>query len=339
MSATSTIPALHSRLLARFAWFAVFYNVLVIVWGALVRASGSGAGCGNHWPLCNGQVIPVSPGFHTIIEFTHRMMTGGSTFIVIALLVWAFRATAKGHAARWFAIASMVLLLNEAFLGALLVKLGYVTGNDSLGRIVVLSIHLSNTLLLMAALTLTARFLSTGEAEPWAELHRARGFGWAVAGLAATIAVGVSGSMAALGDTLFPASSLRAAYLQDFAAGSPWLLRLRLVHPASASAAAIFVIWLVGRGRRMGCGQAGVLGRVNLTNLVLILLAVQFALGVADVLLLAPAWMQLLHLLGADLYWVALVLLAAETVWPAPVDKAPSTKPQFDLPVPARTLA
>ena len=163
MSATSTIPALHSRLLARFAWFAVFYNVLVIVWGALVRASGSGAGCGNHWPLCNGQVIPVSPSFHTIIEFTHRMMTGGSTFIVIALLVWAFRATAKGHAARWFAIASMVLLLNEAFLGALLVKLGYVTGNDSLGRCAVLSIHLSNTLLLMAALTLTARFLSAGD--------------------------------------------------------------------------------------------------------------------------------------------------------------------------------
>ena len=75
MSAYPANSAENKRLLTRFAWFTVFYNVLVILWGALVRASGSGAGCGNHWPLCNGQVIPVSPGWHTVIEFTHRQMT------------------------------------------------------------------------------------------------------------------------------------------------------------------------------------------------------------------------------------------------------------------------
>ena len=133
MSSASANPAPPNRLLPRFAWFIVFYNVLVIVWGALVRASGSGAGCGNHWPLCNGQVIPISPGFHTIIEFTHRMMVGGSTFLILALLVWTFRATVKGQAARALAVASTFLLLNEAFLGALLVKLDYVTGNQSTG--------------------------------------------------------------------------------------------------------------------------------------------------------------------------------------------------------------
>jgi len=312
--------------IARFGWFVAFYNVLVILWGALVRATGSGAGCGNHWPLCNGQVIPVSPSFHTMIEFTHRMMTGGLTLTVIALLVWTFRATMKGHAARGFAIASMVLLLSEALLGALLVKLGYVTDNQSSGRMVMLSFHFSNTLLLAAALTLTARFLSAGQGmhgQRWDALHRAPGFGWAVAGLAATIGVGVSGSMAALGDTLFPAASLRAAYAQDFAASSPWLLRLRLVHPVSALIAALFVIWLVARSRQADVGESGPgetrawrAGGTRLAKLVCGLLGLQFALGVADVLLLAPAWMQLAHLLGADLYWVALVLLAAETVWP-----------------------
>jgi heme a synthase len=320
-SQTATIRATLNRPLVRFAWFAVFYNVLVILWGALVRATGSGAGCGNHWPLCNGQVIPVSPSFHTVIEFTHRMMTGGSTFIVLALLVWIFRATAKGHAARWFAVASTFLLLNEALLGALLVKLGYVTGNQSTGRMVVLSIHLSNTLLLVAALTLTARFLANGRG--WAGLRRAPGFGWAVVGLAATIGVGVSGSMAALGDTLFPSVSLRAAYLQDFSSNSPWLLRLRLVHPVSALVAAVVVLWLVRRSRQTDGRAASPSAntRLRLGRLVLGLLGLQFALGLADVLLLAPAWMQLLHLLGADLYWVALVLLAAETIWPtlAPV--------------------
>jgi heme a synthase len=294
--------------LVRFAWGVVGYNVLVILWGALVRATGSGAGCGNHWPLCNGQVIPLSPRVDTVIEFTHRCMTGGSTFLVIGLLVWTFRGTVKGQAARVLAVASMLLLLNEAFLGALLVKLGYVTGNQSMGRVVVLSIHLSNTLLLLAALTLTARLLGTGQI--WRELGARGGKKlWALIGLAATIVVGVSGSLAALGDTLFPASSLRAAFAQDFAAGSPWLLRLRGVHPASAVVAAGFVIWLVVQAKRAGAGR--------LPGLVLALLGFQFALGVADVLLLAPVWMQILHLLGADLYWVALVLLAAIVVWPS----------------------
>ena len=244
-----------SQGLVRFAWVVVGYNVLVILWGALVRATGSGAGCGNHWPLCNGQVIPLSPRVDTIIEFTHRCMTGGSTLLVIGLLVWTFRGTVKGQAARVLAVASMVLLLNEAFLGALLVKLGYVTGNQSIGRVVVLSIHLSNTLLLLAALTLTARLLGT--AQMWREL----GVGgakkvWAWMGLAATLVVGVSGSLAALGDTLFPASSLRAAFAQDFAAGSPWLLRLRGVHPVSALIAAVFVLWLAGTGAAGGSRTA-----------------------------------------------------------------------------------
>jgi heme a synthase len=343
MFATSTNPAAHARLLGRFAWFAVFYNVLVILWGALVRASGSGAGCGNHWPLCNGQVSPVSPSVHTVIEFTHRMMTGGSAFIVVALLVWTFRATVNGHAARAFAVLSTVLLVDEALLGALLVKLGYVTGNQSSGRMVMLSIHFSNTLLLMAALTLTARFLSDARSmrfQAWARLHRARNFGWAVAGLAATIGVGVSGSMAALGDTLFPAPSLHAAFAQDFAAKSPWLLRLRLVHPASALIAAVFVVWLLRRARQddvpvadtreSGQGSA----RARLASLVLILLGLQFALGIADVFLLAPAWMQLLHLLGADVYWVVLVLLAAETVWPHGAETPSGTS----TPLPLSTL-
>jgi cytochrome c oxidase assembly protein subunit 15 len=166
---------------------------------------------------------------------------------------------------------------------------------------------------LLAALTLTARFLATGQQR--FGLLRAPGFGWAATGFVATILVGVSGSMAALGDTLFPASSLQAAFAQDFAASSPWLLRLRLVHPASALIAALFVLWLIARSRRIAA-LAAQRSPARLGNLVLFLLGLQFVLGIADVLLLAPAWMQLLHLLGADLYWVALVSLAAEVIWP-----------------------
>ena len=328
----------NNRPVARFAWFVVFYNILVIVWGALVRASGSGAGCGNRWPLCNGQIVPVSPGFHTIIEFTHRMMVGGSTLLVFALLVWTFRATVKHQAARALVVVSTLLLLNEAFLGALLVKLNYVTANQSTGRIVLLAIHLGNTLLLMAALTLTARFLSTGQR--WANLPLSRRLIGMIEGLVTTIAVGITGSIAALGDTLFPAASLHASIAQDFAAGSPMQLRLRIVHPALALIAALFALWLAALARRKRSSHTGSnasdsgefnqtavraqqASRARLANLLLILLGLQFALGVADVLLLAPAWMQLLHLLGADLFWVILVQLAAETLWP---DAAPSAR-------------
>ncbi len=300
----STTPGV-SRV-GQFAWIVVAYNVLVILWGALVRATGSGAGCGNHWPLCNGQVIPLSPTIHTIVEFTHRCMTGGSAFLVLGLLVWTFRATVRGEAARALAVISTVLLVNEALLGAILVKLGYVTGNQSVGRMVMLSIHLSNTLLLLGALTLTARFLTTRQR--WVEIRPARNLGWTITGLIATLIVGVSGSMAALGDTLFPAESLRAALAQDFAVKAPWLLRLRGVHPLSAIIATFFVIWIVRESRRAGESRLG--------KVVLGLLAAQFVLGIGDVLLLAPVWMQILHLFGADLYWVALVTLASGLLWP-----------------------
>ena len=291
----------------RFAWGVVAYNVLVVLWGALVRATGSGAGCGNHWPLCNGVVVPVSPTFHTVVEFTHRMMVGGATFAMIALLVVTWRAAAKGWAARVFVVVAVLLLVNEAFLGALLVKLGYVTDNQSTGRVIVLSIHLGNTLLLLAAIAMTALMLGTRQR--WDAL-RARGRTAAISllGLAATLTVGVSGSLAALGDTLFPSSSLKSALGKDFAASSPLLLRLRGVHPVSAVIAAGFVIWLVVRSRREGSPGG---------NALLGLLALQFVLGIADVLLLAPAWMQIVHLLGADLFWIALVVTAAGTVWPS----------------------
>jgi heme a synthase len=287
--------------------------VLVILWGALVRATGSGAGCGNHWPLCNGQVIPLAPRVDTIIEFTHRMMVSGATFAILGLLAWTFLTTGKGSAARVMAVLSTILLVNEAFLGALLVKLGYVTGNQSVGRVVLLSIHLSNTLVLLAALTITAVVLGTGQA--WTSLRSGRNSLIVFFGILGTLIVGVSGSLAALGDTLFPSTSLSAAMAQDFATGSPWLLRVRWVHPASAVLAGAFVIWLVLKAwttRRVPA--LWVVG----------LLAFQFGLGLLDMLLLAPVWMQIIHLLGADLYWVALIMMAAGWVWPASRERKPA---------------
>jgi len=289
---------IQSKWLRRLAWTTLGWNVLVILWGAVVRATHSGAGCGNNWPLCNGEVIPVSPRVDTIIEFTHRMMTGGATVLVLALLIGVLVGTVKEHRARIFAWVAMLLLINEAFLGFLLVHFGYVTTNRSVGRVVVLSIHLSNTLLLLAALTVTAALLTRDESQPRIVANAMTRW-WVAAGLASTIFVGVSGSLAALGDTLFPSATLTQAFAQDFSVAAPLLLRVRWVHPAAAVVAGLFAVWLIGQARDL-----------PLRRLTAILLVLQFLLGVADVLLLAPVWMQILHLLGADLYWIALVLLS-----------------------------
>lgn len=308
MTTVAVIPKEHSsRSLEQFAWFAVGYNVLVVLWGALVRATGSGAGCGNHWPLCNGQIVPLSPRVDTIIEFTHRMMTGGAALIVAALIILVFQSVPKGQAARPAAIISTILLFNEAILGALLVKLGYVTGNQSAGRVVMLSIHLSNTLLLIAALTLTAVFTRTHQ---WTRDMRIQGphTGLIAISLITTMIVGVSGSLAALGDTLFPANSLRMAIEQDFAHTSPLLLRLRGVHPLSVIVSTFFIVWLVAINRRTSNGHLG--------KVILGLIGAQILIGIADVILLAPTWIQIVHLFVADLYWVSLTVFAARLLWP-----------------------
>lgn len=291
--------------LVRYAWGVVAYNILVILWGAVVRATGSGAGCGDNWPLCNGDFFPHHPRLATVIEFAHRSMTGVCTFLVVGLVVWTFYATKRGDRARRAVVASMVLLVMEALLGAVLVLGGYVQNNISTGRVVMQSVHFTNTLLLLGSLALTAWWLGDRLRAGWGRTER-RVAGSAWLAVVATIVMGATGSLAALADTLFPSPSLRAALTSDFAAGSPLLVRIRWMHPAAALIGVCCVVWLVARVRsRLSWVVAGLLG-------------LQLVLGIMDVLLLAPTWMQVLHLLGADLYWVALVCLAGEVVWGRP---------------------
>jgi cytochrome c oxidase assembly protein subunit 15 len=282
------------------------YFIAVILWGTLVRATGSGAGCGNHWPLCNGTVIQHSARTDTLVEFTHRITSGLSFFSVVGLLIWTLRTTARGHLARAAAAASVILTLIEAILGALLVELGYTAQSQSPGRPAFLALHLTNTLLLLAALTLTAHLLSRTHGYMRGSVRLAAPIG-AVSTVLVVLAVGVTGSLAALGDTLFPASSLSAAFVQDFSGASGWLVRWRWTHPAVAFLASVFLIWLLVRAAQ----RSSHWDNRALSALVLMLLAAVYTLGVLDVILLAPLWLQVAHLLGADMLWCSLVVLTA----------------------------
>ena len=296
--------------LARFAWFVVAYNVAVIVWGAYVRATGSGAGCGSHWPLCNGQFLPTTPQTQTIIEFTHRVTSGLSLVLVAILLIWCWRRTGKGDWARYSAVAAAVLLFNEALLGALLVLFDHVGGLDRFAtHALFLCLHFGNTLLLLAVLALTANWLSNRDRRfalaPIPYLTIATSLA-----LFSVMIVGMAGSLASLGDTLFPADSLRNGFLQDFSSSTPTLLRLRVLHPIAAIIGSIYVLWLVHRYWRKQERSAW-------TPLLTITLTVQVALGAVNVVLLAPVWLQMTHLLVAEIFWILLVLASADQLFAA----------------------
>jgi heme A synthase len=289
---------------ARFAWGVLAFNVGVVLWGAHVRATGSGAGCGNHWPLCNGEVTPHSPAVATLIEFTHRVMSGMDLGLVALLAVWALRAFPRRHPARLGAVLSAVFLVSEALIGAALVLGEHVAKNASTSRAWSLSAHLVNTLTLLACLTLTAWW---GGGRPLV-LVRGKAAWMTGASLAVVALLGVSGAIAALGDTLFPASSLAGALAQDFDATSNIFVRLRGLHPLIAAGAAGWLFFYAAAMRALrpsARGWAWALVSV---------LGAQLALGVINLLLLAPVWMQILHLLLADLLWISLVLLGAATL-------------------------
>lgn len=301
----------------RFAWLVLGYDLAVIVWGAYVRATGSGAGCGRHWPTCQGEVIPRSPAASTLIELAHRLSSGLAFLLVVALLVWARRALARGHPARKAAALSLVFMVTEALLGAGLVLFGWVAKDASAARALAMSLHLANTFALLAALALTAAW-SEG---PAGLAPRGRGaLPLALAlGAGAMLLVGITGAVAALGDTLFPPATLAAGLRQDLDPRTALLLRLRVVHPP----AAVFAALALFNGAALAA-RGSATPRVRRAALVLSgLVVVQVLAGAVNLGLLAPVWLQLVHLLLADLVWIGLVVLAAASLGPAEA-RAPS---------------
>jgi heme A synthase len=290
--------------LARFAWAVLAYNIAVILWGAYVRATGSGAGCGSHWPLCNGEVLPRSPDVAMLIEFSHRITSGIALLAVVALLVWILRACPKGHPARLGGALSVFFMLTEAAVGAGLVLFQLVADNATLARAMFMAVHLLNTFILLACVSLTAWWLSGGQALSIRN-HPAAASA-AIAGCAALMLVSTSGAVAALGDTLFPSASLADGLAADLSASSHLLIRLRVLHPVLAVAGALTLLWLGPRLSRDG-GSSGRPYAHALSSLIVL----QLALGVLNLFLLAPVWLQILHLLVADAIWVSYILLGA----------------------------
>jgi heme A synthase len=280
----------------------------VILWGAYVRATGSGAGCGRHWPLCNGEVIPRSEQIETLIEFTHRASSGVAFLLVLGMLIWAWRIYPGGNPVRNGAILSMVFMITEALLGAGLVLFELVAENASAVRALAISVHLVNTFILLACITLTAWWASGGEP---LKLREGDTKIWLLAiGFISVLVLGMSGALTALGDTLFPVSSLEEGIRQDFSSAAHFLIRLRILHPSLAVVVSLYLIfiigWIISRVKNNG---SKVLGRLTI-----FLIGLQLLAGLINVILLAPVWIQLFHLFLSDTIWICLVLFAANSL-------------------------
>lgn len=305
-----------TRSLALYAGSVTAFNLLVIVWGAYVRASYSGDGCGSHWPLCNGEFVPAGGVVKTLVEFSHRLSSGAALLLVVGLVYAARRVRPRGDRVRRASVAALVFILFEALIGAALVKFRLVVRDDSAARAMVMSLHLVNTFLLLGSLALTAWWAAGGAR---VRLRGQGKVGWLFGvALAGALFVAVSGAVTALGDTLFPARTLAEGFRQDLASSSHFLLRLRTFHPAIAI--------IVGCYAVMSASYVGNFVRTDLrlkrlTSTLVSVFVAQVCIGILNITLLAPVWMQLTHLLVADLFWIALVLTSAAALSDAPEAK------------------
>ncbi|MEX1133788.1 MAG: COX15/CtaA family protein [Acidimicrobiia bacterium] len=279
--------------IARFAWFTLVFNVGVILMGALVRSTGSGAGCGPSWPTCQGEVVPELEGA-TAIEFAHRAASGAALLLVITLAVLVWRLVPAGQPPRRGAFFSVISIVGEALIGAMIVLAEWVGDDTSVARVIAVPLHLVNTLFLLAALTLTAFWLSGGRRlSPSAKPTVWR---WVLAGGIALVLLAATGAVTALADTLFPKELIELGDEGHF------LTNLRMIHPVLAVVAASIGWWASSRveGSRPTASKAlpALVGAMILT-------------GSLNILLGVPVWMQLVHLLLADALWIAYVLASA----------------------------
>lgn len=307
-------------LLPTLAWLALGYNVLVILWGAFVRVSGSGAGCGEHWPLCNGTVLPQSPTLHTIIEFSHRLTGGLSGLFAILLIVLALLKSPRGHPARLGALLTFGLILFEGVVGGVQVLLGLTADSTDPARGLVQGVHLASTFLLLGTLLLTALWASG------APRLRLRGQGVllpaSALGLGLMLVLGMAGAVTALGDLLFyPAGSTPLETVRRDWGGTAGLIQnLRVVHPAMAIIVCAYLVWLAGWAvsRRPLNISGRALTPQTWRYALYAVITAQIAVGLLNIVFRAPGWIQILHLALACLMWLVTVMLCACALWARP---------------------
>ena len=285
------------------SWTTLWLTVAVVIGGALVRATDSGAGCGESWPICGGQIIPEIGNYHTAIEISHRLMTGLLGMVLVTLFLLVRRQYDKTHRLRRAVFAAGVLLIIESLLGASLVIFGWVEFDASIARLIVVPIHLVNTFLLVAAMVLVAFFAGGGRGF---RVDLSKTLDKVIAAcLGIVLVIGATGALNALADTLIKSDALRPAAGDEVQVTEAVLRQIRTIHPFVAIIGGLALYMLVrfltaGAGKRVRLLGVGVQG----------IIWVQFIVGLLNIALNVPLEIQLIHLFVADVLWILVVLIS-----------------------------
>jgi heme A synthase len=303
------------------------------VGGSLVRATGAGDGCGDSWPRCQGSLFPLEGGTETAIEFAHRAATAALGIVLLWFVFAAWRA-GPGSAENlrefglWRSLRAWrspgpgrelrralgwvgIFFSGEVLIGAVLVLAGWVDTDASIGRTVVVPLHLVNTFLLVGAVVLVVHLANGGVWPNYDGRRRSNQLGLVIVGIMLLIAA--SGGLNALADTLFPPDTLLEGIREEFGPTAPFLVRLRILHPMLAIGGGLAVVMAL---RSPSFDRSGAVR--GLANLAAVVVGVEAVVGLVNVALLTPVEVQLIHLLIADVLWVVAVLavirvLAAST--------------------------
>ncbi len=288
-----------SKFFSRLCFGVLLFCLCIILWGAWVRISHSGDGCGPNWPDCQGEyLIDKTAPAKTWIEWTHRASTSVFGILVILLLLSAFIKFPKKHPVRKSSLCILFFTITEALIGAILVKFHLTGNNFSPLRVLTMNLHLINSLLLTCSLFLCWRFSFN---KVFSFSHRK----YFPIFILIFFVIAFFGSISALSATLFPSHSLIEGFLRDFHPDSNWLIRLRWLHPVLAI--------LLGGGFAVYCHKFFKNKKTGQKDKSLILFTACLGLallsGILNLFLLSPVFLKLSHLL--IVYGLAMSFLLA----------------------------
>ncbi|MDG1990781.1 MAG: COX15/CtaA family protein [Dehalococcoidia bacterium] len=291
-----------------FSIFVIIYTLFNIALGAMVRATGSGAGCGVSWPSCNGQIVISGTSHHELIEYSHRI-SSGIDLLLVAILLFVVLKNFDSHLPKLLAFLSFCFILLEAGIGALIVLFQWVADDASLGRSIIVPFHLINTFFLMFFLVATSWSLLQ---RPSISLNYAlinqKYWKKFLFGIALFFLLSISGATTALADTLFSVGDLKSEFLMDISSRAHLLTRIRILHPLIA----IFtLVWLIIYSQKIAAINNVLILR-RLSFMILVLFLIELLVGLLNVIFLTPLSLQIIHLLLAHFIWIVLVLFFLE---------------------------
>ena len=280
----------------------------IILWGAWVRISHSGDGCGQSWPSCQGKYF-MDPGEQekTWIEWIHRASSGLFGVTVLLLVVGAFFL--KHSAVFKSALVALFFTISEALLGARLVLAGLTGGNDSLARVLTMNLHLLNSLLLTSSIFICWR-LSIGKNFSLTKPNTGSDlFTPALTKIFIFVffLIAFFGSVSSLSVSLFPSTSLWEGMALDFDFQSHWLVRLRLLHPVLAiicGGGFLLYYFLDFYFKNI---KPKIMSELCPQKILIFCLCLALFSGLMNLVLLSPVFLKLTHLL--IVYFLAMSFL------------------------------